>query len=447
MDVYLFETKQPDGSITRAPHAGQKPIMEDNTRFKVVVCGRRFGKTLMSIVTLIEKASSGPNKLVWYIAPTYRQAKMIAWRLLMSRIRLFPEKFQLQCKINESALSIMLPNGSFIELKGVDNPDSLRGQGVDYMVLDEYADDNYSRIPVWQEILRPALSDKMGGAIFISTPKGYNHLYDLFEYADSKKDEQWKAWRMPTSSNPYISRKELLDARKELGEDVFIQEYEAQFTKKSGLIYKEFNRDIHVIDPLIPDQISAQWYMEVGVDFGASHPTAGIFVLFSHIDDTAYVVDEYYQGESMIEDNAAAMFAIENKWMKRPNVRWGDSAGKQEILEYGSRKNRYFLSPTVKGAGSVEVGIDKVKSRLRDDVLTRKPKLYICRNCVNLIKEFENYRWRQSEDENKKAADRPVKVYDDAMDALRYVISHHTVKTGVTKLPMSKHKRNPLTGY
>lgn len=450
LEVYLYETKHKDGRITRSPHAGQLEIINSPARYKVVVCGRRWGKTMMAINILIEKALK-ERGTYWYTAPTYRQAKMIAWRFLMSRLELFPEWYRKQCKVNESLLSITFGNGSVLELKGVDNPDSLVGVGLDYVVLDEYAMDHYARSPVWYEIIRPTLADNNGGAMFISTPRGYNHLYDLYEKADSGTDPEWKAWRMPTSTNPYISRKELNQARSDQGEDGFSQEFMAEFRVASGLVYKDFSRDIHVIPPMDPNIVSPKWWMEVGVDFGSTHPTAGAFILFDDIHDIATIVDEYYQSERTIQYNAQQMIAIENSWMKTIRVRWGDSAGKQEMIEYAT--NGYSLSPTIKGADSVSKGIDSVKKRLRTDPLIGKPKLFVCSNCVNTIREFENYRYKDSGSELRKAKDEPEKIFDDLMDAVRYVISHHEVWLANRNAHIKQKERgnrykarNPITG-
>src|SRR5690606_35504298 len=144
--------------------------------------------------------------------------------------------------------------------------------------------------PVWKEAIRPALSDKNGWAIFISSPRGYNHFFELYDYAQTQQEEGWASWKMPTRTNPYITKKELEAAKREVGEDLFSQEYEAECKKRSGLVYKECSREKHVIDPIDPKGIPGQWQLEIGLDFGASHPTAALFIMFDHVSDTAYVV-------------------------------------------------------------------------------------------------------------------------------------------------------------
>jgi len=416
----------------------------------------------LGINEALKKAQSKDNATVWYIAPTYGQAKTIAWRFLISRLQLFPKSYQNRLRIQENQLQITFPNGSVLALKGVDNPDSLRGSGLDYVVLDEYAMDNYQRYPVWREIIRPALADRGGGALFISTPKGFNGFYDLYAYADSGVDPDWEAWRMPTSSCRHVSKKELDAAKRELGEDLYSQEFEAEFKKRSGLVYKEFDRDVHLVGAMNPMDVPRDWYLEIGVDFGAGHPTAAVYVMFNNITDTAYVVDEFYQAEGIISENAEQMMAKERRWMKKAYIRWGDCQGKQEIIEYN--KAGFVLAPTPKGSGdsntlSVEPGIQEIKSRLRVDPVDKVPRLYICKNCVNLIKEFENYRWKSSKrlrntievDEEiimeNRMADAPEKRWDDCLDALRYVLQYHRRHDeDVIKSNYSFRPRNALTG-
>jgi len=142
----------------------QKTIADSPARFKVAICGRRFGKTHLAIRELC-RAASVPNSEAWFVAPTYRQAKQIVWRKLKHRL----QDLRWVRKINESELTIYLKNNSVISLKGADNADSLRGVGLDFLVMDEFADIDPE---AWYEVLRPTLADRQGSAMFIGTPKG-----------------------------------------------------------------------------------------------------------------------------------------------------------------------------------------------------------------------------------------------------------------------------------
>lgn len=208
------------------PHKNQLKIRNDNTRFKIVVAGRRFGKTVFAINELINNAIMNPDTRNWYIAPTYRQAKEIAWKMLFYYL---PKEFI--SKKNEVELSVELIQGSEITLKGSDSPDSLRGVGLNYAVLDEYAQ---MKADVWGEIIRPMLIDSKGSALFIGTPQGYNHFWDLFN--KEKDDSDYKSFHFTTIDNLAIEdiAKEVEKARIETDPIKFSQEYEANFEALVG---------------------------------------------------------------------------------------------------------------------------------------------------------------------------------------------------------------------
>ena len=143
----------------------QYEVFTSDRRFRILVAGRRFGKTYLALTELC-RGAWGKGREAWYVAPTYRQAKAIAWRQLKDLTRGYCAE-----RPNESELSIDLIGGGRISLRGADKYDSLRGQGLDFMVLDEYAS---MRPEAWTEVLRPSLADRRGRALFIGTPKGLN---------------------------------------------------------------------------------------------------------------------------------------------------------------------------------------------------------------------------------------------------------------------------------
>ena len=163
----------------------QKEVINNKARFRVLISGRRFGKTFLAINELARFARF-PNKKVWYIAPSYRQAKSICWVDLKDRVI----KHKWDLKINDSDLSILLKNNSSISLRGADNEQSLRGVGLDFLVIDEFQD---VKPYAWNEVLRPTLSDTQGHALFCGTPKGYNWAYDM--YVKGTRDNDWKSFK------------------------------------------------------------------------------------------------------------------------------------------------------------------------------------------------------------------------------------------------------------
>lgn len=196
----------------------------DKTRFVVLVAHRRFGKTVLSVNQLLKQAVTCPleHGSYAYVAPFRNQAKEIAWGYLKRFSETLPDR-----NINESELSITLFNGSRIRLFGADNPDALRGMYFDGIILDEVAQ---MRREVWQEIIRPALADRNGWALFIGTPKGENLFYELFQKANEDLTGNWKALTFKVTDTNAISPTELADLRSEMSENAFRQEFMCDFS-------------------------------------------------------------------------------------------------------------------------------------------------------------------------------------------------------------------------
>ena len=209
----------------------QREVMADDARFKVVVAGRRCGKSRLSAVTLLIEALNCPaGSAVMYVAPTMGQARTIIWELLHEIGRPVVKSSHI------NNLEITLVNGRRILVRGADNPDSLRGVSLSYVVLDECA---FVKEDVWQKIIRAALSDQKGRALFISTPSGRNWLYDIYQLGQSDLDEEWKSWHFTTRDNETIDPKEIDAAKRTLSTFAFKQEYEASFATAGQQIFKE----------------------------------------------------------------------------------------------------------------------------------------------------------------------------------------------------------------
>ena len=210
-------------------HPAQLEIFNSTARFKVVSAGRRFGKSRLAAWILIIKALQSESKDVFYIGPTFQQAKDIMWNMLKELLH----GTDLIETTHENTATMKLVNGRRISLKGSDRPDTLRGVGLAYVVLDEYAS---MKVEVWEQIIRPTLSDVKGGALFIGTPAGKNHFYDLF--LEAEKDEYWEAFQYTSTDNPLIDPKEVEVARRTMSTQAFRQEFEASFVSFTGGIFK-----------------------------------------------------------------------------------------------------------------------------------------------------------------------------------------------------------------
>ena len=196
----------------------QASVFACNKRFIIVVAGRRWGKTFLALWWLVTNAFSGTNRLCYFIAPNCRQAKRIAWALLK---RLVP--VEARSRTSEQELTIEVPNGSMIQLHGADDPDSLRGVGLDFVVLDEFACMNPE---IWSMVVRPTLTDRKGRAFFISTPRSCsNHFYDLYISGKSRPDTA--TFRFRTDEGGYVAPEELAAVRSEMDRKRYAQEFEA----------------------------------------------------------------------------------------------------------------------------------------------------------------------------------------------------------------------------
>jgi predicted phage terminase large subunit-like protein len=206
-------------------HEGQKEVAMDQSRFKVLSAGRRWGKTRLGVWLCLSKAWQGGR--TWWIAPTYAMA-LEGWKDLRNI------GVEYGTTIKESEKTIITPTGGSVSIRSADNPDRLRGAGLDYVVLDEFA---FMKESTWAEVVRPTLTERQGGALFISTPRGFNHFEKIYHQAEDLND--WNRWLLPTSTNPHVPKSELQIARKEIGSYLFSQEYEAKFVELSGGMFQQ----------------------------------------------------------------------------------------------------------------------------------------------------------------------------------------------------------------
>lgn len=220
-------------------HPKQLEVLKSPARFKVVAAGRRGGKSFLARVILLIAGMKLKNdygydlkdKEIWYVAPTFQQAKDIMWNSLKEMGK------DIIADTLENTATAKLINGRRIQLKGSDRPDTLRGVGISHVVLDEYA---FMKPEVWDLIIRPTLADVKGEALFIGTPDGKNHFYDLwYEAMQGVKGPDWQAFQFSSVDNPLLDKEEIENARAVMSAEAFAQEFEASFTAAGGGAFKE----------------------------------------------------------------------------------------------------------------------------------------------------------------------------------------------------------------
>lgn len=406
----------------------------------VLLMGRQSGKTYFATnhgwISAVVKQGR-----YFVVFKTYRQAHEVVWRQYVPMI---PK--ELIYKKNEQDLIIefnyikgpvTLPDGtviqvehdenkprSILQLLGSDQADLHRGFKADGIIFDEYADQNPDN---WDSVYKHFFTTTDGWAIFMGTPRGYNHFYDLIEYA--KEEERWFYQEATWRDSPYVKR-EFIDAERKEAEkkgtlSTFLQEVELEFRAVQGAVYPSFERKVHVVQyqnvPALEDMS-----IYAGIDFGY-HTTACLFVGIDK-DQNWWVFDEVYGRQETLQD---ILPRIHDKVAgQRLILMVGDSQAKDAIE---TMSKQFPIIPCVKRQDSIIHGIDLIRGRLKPRIQLigpPKPQLFIASNCKNFIKELEAYKYPE-EKVDRNPSELPMKEDDHGPDALRYLTIH--LKYGVQK--------------
>ena len=381
----------------------QKEVISNKARFRVLITGRRFGKTFLAINELAKFASQS-NKKVWYVAPSYRQAKSICWNDLKDRLI----KHKWVKSVNNSDLTIILRNNSRISLRGADNENSLRGIGLDFLVMDEFADIHKQ---AWYEVLRPTLSDTKGHALFCGSPRGFgNWSYDLYKLGETNTD--WKSFKYTTLEGEQVMQDEIDQAKEDLDMRTFQQEYEATFVNYSGMIYYNFDRNKNIINEFNKN-FNTLW---IGLDFNVD-PMAAVVCVVDNFN--LYVIDE-------IQIWSSNTFEMVQEIKDRYNYNikiFPDPAARQRKTSAGGLtdlailKNAGFNVFAKSKAPLVRDRINSLNTKLQNANGT--PSLFILNSCKNVIKSLE----RQIYKEGTNIPDKDS-GFDHFNDALGYLVDY-----------------------
>ena len=376
----------------------QQRILCCDRRFTVLVAGRRWGKTTLGGFKLLCHAASAPEQVCYYIGPSERQAKEMGWRTLKEMV---PRA--LMRRMRESALEIELVNGSIIKVHG---PQSLRGTGLDFAVLDECA---YMPAGLWPEVVRPMLADREGRALLSSTPRGFNHFYDLYQEARSRPG--WATFHYQAGQGGYISTNELELLRSAMDPKLYAQEIEASFELQQGRVYHAFSRDHNVTDiPLVPDLP-----LLVGIDFNVALMTA---VVAQKVGEQCHICAEIALPNS---NTFEMMDELLRRYPNRRGVVHPDPSG-------ASRKTSAALGQTdhtiIQQAGWAVYPIkpypivDRVHSvNAMFENAKRERRLFIDRKCKNLIRALDSLTFKEGTNLPDKSSG-----FDHITDALGYLI-------------------------
>jgi len=381
----------------------QQEISDSNARFKIAACGRRFGKSFLSINEMA-KFARVPNRRVLYLAPTYRQAKTVIWDELKSQLY----AVNWIKKVNESDLTIRLVNNSTIVIRSSDNKDALRGAKYDYIVLDECA---FMDADVWYSVLRPTLSDTGGHALFITSPLGRNWVYDLWVNASVEQD--WQAFQYTTLAGGFVPPEEIEAARRDLDQKRFEQEYEAQFVNYAGVIFYAYS-DEHNLKAYDMGQFNPRTPIYCSIDFNTSPITCGIWVKWQ---DTLHAIDEI---EIFGSNTLELVQEIKNRYGDRQYVAFPDATGSRTntnsmgMSDHIILSNNGFKVITDKTNPNVNDSIASVNAMLCNSLGERK--LFIDPKCKKMRESMLKYVY-------KEGTRIPLKdnIHDHFADGIRYI--------------------------
>ncbi len=389
-------------TLTKPQHL----ISSSNKRFRVLVSGRRFGKTYLCITEMMKYATK-VKKNIWYVAPTFKMAREIVWVKLKNML----SEFKWIDTINETNLSITIrKTGSTITLKGCENYDSLRGVGIDFLILDEFADIDEK---AWTEVLRASVSDTIGDVLMCGSPKGFgNWSYRM--YLKGKEDGEWDSFQYTTLEGGMVSKEEIEQAKQDIDIRTFRQEFEGTFENYAGAVYYNF----HPVDNVVKRQIDWTKPLHIGMDFNVDPMSACV----SQIEkDKVYFVDEVIIYGSNTDEMVQE---IRDRYGTKMQIFiYPDPASKQRKTSAGGRtdlsilQNAGFKVKVKHKHPAIRDRVNAVNSRLKDSKGERH--IFVSQSCKTLIKGLQ----RQIYKENTNIPDKED-GFDHMNDALGYMIDY-----------------------
>jgi hypothetical protein len=409
------------------PHPGQRAVMDHDARFRVVACGRRWGKSEMCAHLALEYALAEPNSVVWWVAPSYQQANEYGFANVTPLLS--PDVVDESPKRSKPR-KITLVNGSTLSFRSTDREDSLRGGGVDFLVIDEAGS-----VPerAWSEELRPTLSDTLGDAAMIGTPRGRNWVHRWWQRGQSADHADVASWSAPSYQNPHVPDSEIEDAREDMPEHVFEQEYLAEFVDESGGVFEDVRERAEDYELPVDPEDAADPYA-IGVDFARmSDWTVGIVL-----------------------DAGGRVVAIERlqqtSWSRIQDVveRLAETYSPNTVALDASRDNKIVADLQDSGIGVEPVKFTtSTKRRLVENLITRLETgdLVLPSGANVLINELEVFEHDMT-DHGTVRYSAPSGFHDDTVDALALAAegleqSGGPVPTGTINLGDSESDSDP----
>lgn len=383
-------------------HPAQREIIKHPARFKVLACGRRFGKTTIAADVLANDMLNGYP--VAYSAPSYKMVQEV-WRLMKRILK------PVMSYSNETEKRIELITGGSLDMWSLETPDAIRGRKYYRIVVDEAAFVKHL-LSIWEKALSPLLTDYQGSALFPSTPQGFNDFHRLYERGVLQMDN-WHSWRFPTTSNPHIPPDEIELQRKTLPPRSFAQEYEASFEEDAGAIYDNFTADNVTVEAEYNPALPIAWGVDDGYVYGEGpgtasyHPRVILLGQFT-AQGGLNIFAEYVKAGELSEVSIAEVLAWDYPKAQEAYI---DSSAAELIARLWDN-NIYTIPATHK----VAEGIKNVRRLIRDGQGVCMLKIHP--RCTNTISSLQKYRYDTRQNGSEPT---PMKIDEHEADAARYL--------------------------
>jgi phage terminase large subunit len=406
-----------------APYDYQMDFHASTNRYSVIVGGRRVGKSRMALMELVKHCLETPGADAWWVAPTWSMSREVGFEEFRDiEDALAPAIVN----VNATLMRIRFKNGSVLYFKGGDNEKSLRGRGLTYVVVDEAA---FLSQDIWTRALLPALADRKGRALLISTPNGRNWFYDLANYANVE-NRLWSFRHWPSFLNPLITEDELTTIAASVSEMDFRQEFLAEFVTRAGMVYDEFS-EANVIESFAPSL--GDFDICLGVDFGFANPTAVAFLAVHQATGEVVMFDELYISRAKIDEIEQIIVAILAKHLLYPHdvkYMYTDPSGNatsQDLSDGISPVDYLRMSPArwrvVNKKSLIAPGLALVRSFIRAS--NGAHRFFITKNCSEGIRSLSGYAYDHKEGSTIKEEALKDGIHDHMCDAIRYFFVNH----------------------
>lgn len=432
--------------IEYEPHEGQHDLHFTRSRFKVVRCGRRWGKTFFGAHEaepnlFVPCPVTGESQVGWVVGPNYTDAEK-EFRIMFNTFRkLGLDKTAMRFVSNgQGDMHIRLWNGAEVIGKSAQHPEKLVGEGLNWVLMVEAG---RHRRPTWGQYIRPALSDRRGWAVFSGVPEGASDsslLYSLWNRGASNRFKTWKSWKRPSWTNTIVfpggrNDPEILEAEEDLTKDEFDRQYGAEFTEKTGAVMKEYSDDLHLGD----FNYRSDWPTYMAVDYGFTNPFVILFIQVGPFGEVR-VIREFRRQLLDTEEVCADLMAEYSGLVRATSMMYPDPAEPDDTRTM-QRKLRVPANKNTGGELKIRLALIRralkpTNAHLPVGHSERVPTLMIDRtHCPTLAWEMrEGYRWpeKKAQQQNRSDSENPMDKDNHGVEALGRFFRGHFGKAMLT---------------